>query len=125
MSTQVKYFSFPGCGESDCKFCKGEKLVNLTFEANADKLISLFRKLAMLANVVNSSNCYKDQSMVYFIRNSLENFFGHLKEGEIFCYGNLPLTCIQYTVAEKFGSRPMFVVYREHGYIETYIVKGE
>ena len=108
--------TFPGCGKTDCEFCLGREVVVIPPE----NLIRMFRQLEVLVGAVKSNFSYEENTLVYFARKSLEKWFTHAKEGEIWVFSNYLRTVVDPTKSEEY-----YVVYREHGYLEAYLVKGE
>lgn len=120
MGVKLKVVAFPGCGKEDCEFCQGEKLV--TKESTSPQLVKVFRQLSMLASSANYTASYDEQGMYYFVRKALEKYFRHLEEREVYVYQDLPSQALIGTSTYKLYD-PIFVVYREHGHLECYIVE--
>lgn len=108
--------TFPGCGKAECEFCLGREVVVIPPE----NLMRMYKQLELLVGAVNATYFYEENTLVYFVRKSLEKWFTHAKEGELWMFYNHLKATVDPTKSEEF-----YVVYREHGYLEAYLIKGE
>jgi hypothetical protein len=108
--------TFPGCGKDDCDFSLGREVVVVPPE----NLMRMFRQLEVLVAAVNASGAYEENSLAYFVRKSLEKWFTHAKDGELWVFYNYLRKISDPTKPEEY-----YIVYREHGYLEAYLIKGD